>query len=203
MPLSIAELPSRRRAPRRAVDLECEVRSSLWDGALPFQVRDLSPVGMWLDTSLPLDEGDEVLLSFRPPRWSEAEWPLIARGAVARVGLHRRRHDARPSGMGLSFKGLEPGELCRLEDVLIGLPLPVPPSPLPQQQELPIQALRLPDGRIENLVAEAPLLTSRAPRPQQLAATPTAPTVRRGRSSRRYVPRAERLARRPHLRLVS
>lgn len=164
MSLSPSSLPCRRSALRRAVDLECNVRAELWDGALPHRARDLSPHGLWLDTDLPLEVGEEVLVSFRPPRGSGLEWPVITRGAITRVGMHRRRVDTRPAGMGVAFLDLDDHDRRRLARALIGIPPPIPQLPLPRplrEDELPMDCLRLPDGSLATLRAEAPLLTSR------------------------------------------
>jgi len=122
---------SRRTAMRRAVRMCCVVRSALWDGAAPYLVTDLSSDGAWLSTDLPLDAGDQVVLTFRPPGWPAGQVPLRLQGEVVRVELPRRRDDPREAGMGVRFLGLDPNVRTRIATVLRGLPPPLPHAALP------------------------------------------------------------------------
>lgn len=115
-----------RRALRRAVRLECGVRSGLWSGALRFEASDLSAHGLWLDTDLALAPGESVHLRLTPPRWPLWSPPLDAQARVVRVSLNRRRADRSRSGMGLAFVGLSPVEVGLLALTLRGLPPPLP-----------------------------------------------------------------------------
>ncbi|MBK8169697.1 MAG: PilZ domain-containing protein [Sandaracinaceae bacterium] len=117
-------LPGERRAVRRAVALECSVLSDHWDEPVPFLLTDLSPFGAWLETSLPLEPGDEVLLSFLPPRQQRVH-ELLVTAKVARAALRRRREDGVLAGMGVHFEDLSPTELGRLTQCLHGLPPPL------------------------------------------------------------------------------
>lgn len=118
-------LPGERRAVRRAVALECSVLSDQWDEAAPHLLTDLSPYGAWLETALPLEPGDTVLLSFLPPRQTRVH-ELLVSATVARAHLRRRRDDGPVAGMGVHFTDLSPAEFERLSLCLRGLPPPLP-----------------------------------------------------------------------------
>ena len=120
-----------RTTVRRAVRLCCVVRSTLWDGVAPHLVTDLSIDGAWLATDLPLEAGERLLLTFRPPRWPAGERPLRLRAEVVRVELPRRRTDLRQAGMGVRVLDLDSGTRARLAGALRGLPPPLPPPVLP------------------------------------------------------------------------
>jgi hypothetical protein len=79
-----------RRAVRRLVDLECAVYSELWGEAIAHRVTDVSEEGLWIQTDLLLEIGDEVALTFYPPDWEE---PLYVAGRVQRVELQRKPGD--------------------------------------------------------------------------------------------------------------
>jgi hypothetical protein len=158
--------PYRRSSLRRAVSLDCDVRSKLWDGPAPHRVRDLSPEGLWLDSDLPLATGDALVLVFRPPRWPRHLHPVSALAQVVRVGRGRRRHQPDPGGMGLRFVDLRPSDRHLLTHLLRGLPPPLPraPRPLPPSSARP-HVLTLEDGPQVAFRAEAPLLTAGTARP--------------------------------------
>jgi hypothetical protein len=120
----------RRSVLRRAVRTCCVVRSSLWDGAAPHLMTDLSADGAWLATDLPLEAGEQLVLTFRPPRWPAGQLPVRLRAEVVRVELPRRRGDLRQAGMGVRFLGLDPAMRARLSKTLRGLPPPLPPPAL-------------------------------------------------------------------------
>jgi hypothetical protein len=126
-----SKIVSRRTAMRRAVRMCCVVRSALWDGAAPHLVTDLSSDGAWLSTDLPLDAGDQVVLTFRPPRWPAGQLPVRVRAEVVRVELPRRRGDLRQAGMAVRFLGLDPNMRTRLATLLRGMPPPLPLPALP------------------------------------------------------------------------
>lgn len=126
-----AKIVLHRSTVRRAVRLCCVVRSTLWDGVAPHLVTDLSIDGAWLATELPLEEGERLVLTFRPPRWPAGERPLRLRAEVVRVELPRRRKDLRQAGMGVRFLDLDSGTRALLAGALRGLPPPLPPPTLP------------------------------------------------------------------------
>ncbi len=164
----------KRRSLRRAVSLDCEIESNLWDGQVPFRVTDLSDEGFWLRTALPIECGEQVLVSFSPPRWPKAE-PLVAMASVVRVSMSRRRIDHEHSGMGLSLLDLDPQDRSLLRASLQGLPPPlhnervVDASSLIIDDEILARPMTYilsretrftaPDGIDVDLVALGPLLT--------------------------------------------
>lgn len=115
---------TRRRAVRRAVSIECEVLSDQWDGAVSLPVTDLSCFGLWVQTLLTLEAGEEVMVSLMPPFWPNKS-PLVALATVSRVGLFRRRSDLHASGMGLEFTDIDSHESYTLANTLRGLPPPL------------------------------------------------------------------------------
>ena len=166
---------SGRRALRRAVTLDCEVFSDRWDGSVSLPATDLSHLGLWLQTPLPLERGEEIIVSLTPPRWPFSS-PLVALAMVVRVGLNRRRCDVDGSGMGLAFADLESKEVSTLIEALRDLPPPLPtrqpaalPSPALETISPPLSAqpepaaleriVRLDDGSFYALTAEGALLT--------------------------------------------
>ena len=90
-----------RKAVRRLVDLECAVYSELWGEAIAHRVTDVSEEGLWIQTDLLLEIGNEVTLTFYPPDWEE---PLYVAGRVQRVELQRKPGDGRAVGMGIEFE---------------------------------------------------------------------------------------------------
>lgn len=215
-----AQRASRRRSLRRAVELECQVLSDLWDGQAPFLATNLSPEGLWLQTPLPLEQGEELLLTLSPPRWSERE-PLVALAQVARVAMFRRRNEPQGAGMGLSFIDIDGGQQGALESCLRGLPPPLPSRTraarvLAQTAALspPVddeQLLVLDDGTSFVLSAEGELLTAQRPTRVQVAVSvqitplgPVAPEAPRRRHRRRTagMKRPRITLRRPRLSLV-
>ena len=164
----------KRRSLRRAVSLECELESNLWDGHVPYSVTDLSEDGLWLRTGLPIECGEQVLVSFAPPRWPK-ERPLVAMASVVRVAMSRRRSDNDQCGMGLRLLDLDPEERDLLRTSLRGLPPPLKCDPVQEMPALHVldesiarpmtyilsrePFLVMPDGSEITLVAEGPLLT--------------------------------------------
>lgn len=148
---------SRRRSVRRAVRLETEVRSLVWEGPVSLLATDLSPEGMWLQTALPLHADEEVEVRLPAPGFP-AEAPLTATARIARVGLYRRCAEAGKSGMGLAFSSLSPSDATRLATHLRGLP---PPLPLPADAAaLAPPAVMQPDPAEVEWIAAGPLLTA-------------------------------------------
>jgi hypothetical protein len=151
--------PSRRRALRRAVSLECAVLSTDWSDVAPLIAADLSPFGMWLDTELLLEPGSELVVSFRPPRWPVWGAEITVLAEVVRVGLPRRRGDSGNPGMGLRFVDLDPQHAERMTGCLLGMP-PTLPAVRAQRAERSEEQLVLEDGTSFELRAEAELLTA-------------------------------------------
>jgi hypothetical protein len=129
---------TRRRSLRRAVTLECNLESEVWDGIVVLPATDLSAEGLWLETPYALDEGEELVVSFEVPNAPEPT-RIWAIATVARVGLFRRRGEAQASGMGLVFTYCSEDDHMRLRAALEGRPPPLPeyargaslPPPLP------------------------------------------------------------------------
>jgi len=193
-----------RNVVRRAVQIGCTVRSELWDGPAPFLAVDLSQDGLKLCSPLALPEGQEVVVTFTPPRWPDESGPLNVLARVAHVALPRRRTDALvglpgEAGMGLSFVQLDAAQRALLGLVLRGLPPRLPPVQRPSEAELVLDELETVlshDGLRISLEAEAPLLTAARPRaadvPIAHASGFTSASVlrRRFRSFRFRAPRA-------------
>jgi hypothetical protein len=96
-----------RRAPRLDVRVPCQlVGAGVWHEPVRFPIRNLSPYGMWIETDYPLDPGDQVLASFRPPGTGRA---VVVRAVVVRSRL--RDGD---SGMALAFVEMLPAAFDRL-----------------------------------------------------------------------------------------
>ena len=132
-------LPGVRRSLRRALSFDCEVVADRYDGTVLHRVHDVSSHGAFLESSLPLDPGDEVILTLRPPRYRRAEAMTIV-AEVARVWLPRRKDDPGPAGMGLKFRELDYDELLALEHALRGVP---PALPRPPREVLAFDGLQL------------------------------------------------------------
>lgn len=115
-----------RRALRRAVDVPCEIITFDVEQPMVGRTRNLSPRGMWLETSHPFAVGEEVVVSFRPPHWHE-ELELTVFGEVARVQMERGRGGRPATGLGIEFIGLSTAEQDALERCLHGTPPPAPP----------------------------------------------------------------------------
>jgi hypothetical protein len=184
---------SRRHSLRRAVELEIDVMSDLWHGAVPLLATNLSVHGAWLESELALSVGDELRVAFEPPHWSGLP-RLQTRATVARVSLLRRRRDAGRAGMGLRFSGLSTTTLRCLDYALRGLPPPLPSLSRPCAPEHGHFAddpavIQLDDGVSYLLCAEAPLLSVGRP-----VARPAAVVARPSRSYFWLEPRAHRPA---------
>ena len=162
----------KRSVLRRAVQIGCSVRSELWDGPAPFLAVDLSQDGLRLCSPLALPEGQDVVVTFTPPRWPDESGPLNVLARVAHVALPRRRSDALvglpgEAGMGLSFLHLDPTQRALLSLVLRGLPPPMPATRSNEQAEMVIEDLEtvlVHDGLPITFAAEGSLLTASRPR---------------------------------------
>jgi hypothetical protein len=154
----------RRRSLRRAVQLEVEVMSDLWEGAVPLSVTNLSLHGLWLESELALSVGDELQVAFEPPQWTGLP-KLETSATVARVSLLRRRRDPGHAGMGLCFGDLSPATLRCLDYALRGLPPPLTAHPARGRAHFDDSGavIRLDDGVCYLFCAEAPLLSAGRP----------------------------------------
>lgn len=114
-----------RRAVRRAVTLECRVLAEGWDEPVALEVRDLSPSGMFLETSLPLDPGTPMYVALHPDGLDDGR-EIVARAVVRRVEMKRRRREGCRSGMGVAFVDLPEEDTEALDTCLRGLPPPLP-----------------------------------------------------------------------------
>ena len=104
-----------RRAARRGVNVDCELMISQEDYPITTRCTELSPYGMWLETSVPrdaaaVDPGDEVVLCFVPPR---RDRELLVFGRVKRTS---------DTGMAIEFESLDCFEQKTLADCLRGIP---------------------------------------------------------------------------------
>jgi hypothetical protein len=135
-----------RRALRRAVRLPCEVLSDAWDEPVAHVLRDLSPLGAFVESPLPLEAGDALLVSLPPPAagWGagraahaggDAELVLSAR--VVRSSLGRRRGEAGRAGMGIAFEPSE-AERAALLRSLWGLPPALPRAGALRYVDVPV-----------------------------------------------------------------
>jgi hypothetical protein len=149
----------RRRSLRRSVQLETEVTSDLWDGAITLLATDISLHGMWLEADFPLGIGSELTISFTPPDCPQRN-PIRAQGTVVRVSLLRRRTDYGHAGMGVAFHDLSADQVQRLTRALHGMPPPVPRRKDPYEQIARVASVALEDGRAYTMVSEAPLMTA-------------------------------------------
>jgi hypothetical protein len=161
----------KRSVVRRAVQIGCSVRSELWDGPAPFLATDLSQDGLRLCSPLALPEGQDVVVTFTPPRWPDENGPLNVLARVQHVALPRRKSDPLvgmpgEAGMGLSFLHIDPTQRALLGLVLRGLPPPLPATRSNDDAALVIDELETMlsfDGLQIAFEAEAPLLTATRP----------------------------------------
>ncbi|NLE49629.1 MAG: hypothetical protein GX614_14625 [Sandaracinaceae bacterium] len=124
-----------RTSLRRGIQLPVRLGSDYWDGAIPFMARDLSSRGVFIETALPLELGEEVELRFTPPGF---RYPVDLRGEVRRVAFHRRAGEAGESGMGVEFKYLSRELRELLELSLRGIP---PRLPKRREKRTPLAAV--------------------------------------------------------------
>jgi hypothetical protein len=121
MAILIEHPAGQRRALRRAVDMPCAVVSRYVDEPLLYWATDLSPYGVWLDTSFPMEAGELVVVCFKPAIW----WPgreLMVFAEVTRAARTRGKE----TGMGLEFLDLDVHERRALSGWLRGRPPPLP-----------------------------------------------------------------------------
>jgi len=114
----------RRRSLRRAIAIDCALRSERWERAVHLRASDVSVGGMWIETPVAVAPGEELIVSFQPPSASETVW---AAAKVVRVGSSREGADARP-GMALAFTYLSERHVRVLARALQGHPPRLPAS---------------------------------------------------------------------------
>lgn len=115
------ELHYARRSERRGVDIGCELVARSWDQPLPHRMTNVSAFGAWLQTSLPLEVGERVVVSFRPPRWRDRR-EITVFAEVTRNIKVRERNGVRRNGMGLEFIDMTAGERREMQYCLRAMP---------------------------------------------------------------------------------
>jgi hypothetical protein len=133
---------------RRAVALECTLHSEHWDEGVQLPASNLSTDGIWLDTPIALDPGEELVVSFTPP---DAPQPVWASARVVRSTRARRSNDAAQlPGMGLAFTYCSDAHRRLLARSLLGRPPRLPrsrvPPPLPKREGSVSFAAQVRDG---------------------------------------------------------
>ena len=111
-----------RRAFRRFVRIDCQVVREHDFKIIGDLALDLSERGMLVRTSERVLTGEEVVVSFRPPRSNRF---VDALGHVARV-IHGRRPGDRGRQLGIDFYAMDEDDRHHLWDCLRGLPAPDP-----------------------------------------------------------------------------
>lgn len=120
---SVDVLKGARESLRRVVRIPCDLVSETFDEPVELEITDLCADGAFVETNLALEDGEELDIAFEVPR---TERLLAVRARVCRAALHRRRVDARLSGMGLEFIGLGEGARAMITEALRGLPPRLP-----------------------------------------------------------------------------
>jgi len=113
-----------RRSCRRIVSFDCEIENDQWDGSVFLEAKDLSLRGVWVETLLPIEVGEKVVISLTPPGWPRPV-PLTTSAVVAHVEMPRRKTEFHAAGMDLVFTNLGNTERQLLEEVLRRLPIKV------------------------------------------------------------------------------
>jgi hypothetical protein len=119
---AILSRPSPRTAFRRYVRLDCQVVREHDFKIIADLAFDLSTEGMLVSTRERVLSGEEVIVSFKPPksnRWVDAQ------ATVARV-IHGRRPTDRGRSLGLTFHAMDPMDKEHLWEALRGLAAPEP-----------------------------------------------------------------------------
>jgi len=110
-----------RRSDRRATDVPCDLVRRTWDQPVRHRVTEMSPHGVWIQTSFPLRVGEQVVLSFAPPRGRQpSEMTVFAQ--VTRSVRPCKREGKPVGGMALEFIDLTKTERRTLQRGLRGLP---------------------------------------------------------------------------------
>jgi hypothetical protein len=144
---SVEVLPGARDTLRRVVRIPCDLVSETFDEPVELEITDLSAHGAFIETSLPLEDGEELELAFEVPRTQSL---VAVRARVKRAALNRRRQDARSSGMGLEFVDLSDRARDWLDGALVGMPPRLPEKP---RAKTPARAMHAkPSRRAKKLV---------------------------------------------------
>lgn len=114
-----------RRAFRRFVRLDCQVVREHDFRVVADLALDLSTRGMLVRATRRVLTGEEVVVSFKPPRSNQ--W-FDACAVVARV-LHGRRPGDMGLCLGLEFTGVTPDDVAFLFESLRGMSAPEPARP--------------------------------------------------------------------------
>jgi hypothetical protein len=114
-----------RRAFRRFVRLDCQIVRERDFRLVADLALDLSTHGMLVRAKVPVLTGEEVVVSFKPPRCNQ--W-FDASAIVARV-LHGRRPGDPGPGLGLEFVGVSAEDEALLFHHLRGMSAPEPLRP--------------------------------------------------------------------------
>ncbi len=110
-----------RRSDRRATDVPCDLVRRTWDQPVRHRVTEMSPHGVWIQTSFPLRPGEQVVLSFAPPRGRRPQ-ELTVFAKVTRAVRPSTRRGPSYGGMALEFIDLTKTERRVLQRGLRGLP---------------------------------------------------------------------------------
>lgn len=108
--------PGARRSARHQVELPCEVIGRHDEIPRLMWATDLSDRGIWLQTTRPLDIGEELVVCFRPAAWWR-RGEVVAFGEVARASGGRRVGDD-TGGMGVALLDLTTDERFALRSWL-------------------------------------------------------------------------------------
>ena len=108
MVISQQDFSESRRSARRAVDFCCDLVTTSWDRPVASECTDLSPFGMWLETTLPVVEGDQVVVGFTPPNRKQ-EMTLFAQVRHAEpIAIEERVHEVSDLAFVFAvFRGVE------------------------------------------------------------------------------------------------
>ena len=136
-----------RARQRRSVSLRCQLMSEAFEGSAPHQALDLSAGGAFIESDLPLQVGEPVVVAVTPPGLT---YPLYLRGSIRRVRLARRKTDSFRSGMAIAFEDVSVLDARLLERSLARLPLPAPGVRRPSAQ---VAAPKSPEGFLAKIVA--------------------------------------------------
>jgi hypothetical protein len=97
---------------RRLVELPCELYTSRADEPLIAWGTNLSESGIFVETDMLLDRGEDLVVCFRPAvEWHASGVTVFAE--IARAAAGRRRDDGAP-GLGLRFLNLTRAERRQL-----------------------------------------------------------------------------------------
>lgn len=95
--------------------------SHFWDEEIVHHAIDISPGGCFVLSELPLEPGDEVVVSFGV----ENHGSVTAFGKVARSALPRRDSDFGLAGFGIEFTDLTPLQRILVREACRHLPPPL------------------------------------------------------------------------------